>query len=266
VTYRRPTTSTDPTGHLVGSGGGGNVQTFFCCGADAWNAAMDWIDAGGLDDLSPSPLDAPLITQAPTMASMLSVGSGAGGGANELAPEDSVCRLEETACKQEEPTTDVEPALANRSDRSDSQDDDQPDCDGCVIGAKGGKQNHGDTGLRPYSDDEIIDMYRRATGTDKLRLQKELKFRKLKHRAGADQRRPERPQQDQPAEEQQPEQNPNQGQGPAPDPVEERSTITAGEAVGATAGGLSVGVIIWWALKVASPLCGPAAPACAVVL
>jgi RHS repeat-associated protein len=295
-TYVRdnPTTMTDPTGHIGGADGGGGVDIFFCCGADAWNSAMDWIDGGGFDDLSPSPLDAPLITQTSTMASMLSVGNGAAGGADGLAAEDSVCRLEEetTCALPDDPAVSTAQDPVNRSDMSDSDsagdqgdaDDDEDDrgqnCDGCVIGAKGGKQNVRDTGLRDLSPEELQARYRAATGKEKQRLLKELKGRGLRHRAGADQRRPNRPQeQEQPAEEaqpeaqqpeQQPEQQPNEGQRPGtPDPVQERNGITAGEvgtAAGVAAGGLTVGGIIWWVLKVASPLCGPAAPACAVVL
>jgi len=82
-----PTTLTDPTGH-IGEGGGSGDRISFGGGADGWNAAMDWIAAGGLDGLSPSPLDAPLITQTQTMASMLSVGNGADGAADDSDDAD----------------------------------------------------------------------------------------------------------------------------------------------------------------------------------
>ena len=49
----------------------------------------------------------------------------------------------------------------------------------------------------------------------------------------------------------------------APNPSAEANG--AGEAA-AVGGGIAIGVVLWWALKAASPLCGPAAPACAVIL
>jgi RHS repeat-associated protein len=93
-----PTTLTDPSGHF-GEGGGTGDRISFGGGADGWYAAMDWIATGGLDGLSPSPLDAPLVSNSPTMAGMWSVGNGADGAADgsvatdaefptcELAPE-----------------------------------------------------------------------------------------------------------------------------------------------------------------------------------
>ena len=43
------------------------------------------------------------------------------------------------------------------------------------------------------------------------------------------------------------------------------SSVDPGTVAGVAAGGVSAGVVIWWIAKLASPVCGPAAPVCAVV-
>ena len=45
-----------------------------------------------------------------------------------------------------------------------------------------------------------------------------------------------------------------------------QANSNAAEVAGAAAAGVGIGAIIWWAAKALSPLCGPAAPVCAVVL
>ncbi|WP_157678979.1 RHS repeat-associated core domain-containing protein [Methylovulum psychrotolerans] len=48
--------------------------------------------------------------------------------------------------------------------------------------AKGGNQNVRDSGLEGYTDQEIQDLYDKAKGKDKKRLEKELKGRKVKNK------------------------------------------------------------------------------------
>ena len=52
--------------------------------------------------------------------------------------------------------------------------------------------------------------------------------------------------------------------GRQPKPSTEEGPNTA-ESVAAGAGAAGTGVILWWLGKLASPVCGPALPACAVV-
>ena len=43
------------------------------------------------------------------------------------------------------------------------------------------------------------------------------------------------------------------------------TSVDPGTVAGGVAGGLAAGGLIWWLGKLASPVCGPAAPVCAVV-
>lgn len=90
--------------------------------------------------------------------------------------------------------------------------------------AKGGKNNIRDSGLRDKSDDEIRAGARDSTNPERKRYQKEEKARGLRHSGGGG----------------------------------------TSNFWGRFGGGAAGGGLLWWLGKGASPLCGPAMPACAI--